>query len=75
LSEEKTEYHPICDKAALQLLERSLNEAHQSGTLIFLAGQLASMLHNHYEKYGEITASELEILIAKAAEEIISEAK
>jgi hypothetical protein len=84
LSEEKTENQPAgnanelpspSNKGALQAFERSLTEAHQSGELYFLAVQLASILREHYEKYGEITASELESLITKAAEEMVSAAK
>jgi hypothetical protein len=84
LSEEKTENQPTGNanelpnpskRVALQAFERSLTEAYQSGELYFLAVQLASILWEHNEKYGEITASELESLIAKAAEEMVSAAK
>jgi hypothetical protein len=60
------------DKAVLVSLERAIEEAHRQGTLFFLAVELVSMLHEHHGRYGQISARELENLIARAAEKMIS---
>lgn len=60
---------------ALQALESALVEARQQGTLFYLTVELTTMLYEHYGKYGRITARELENLIVKAAEKMISQAK
>lgn len=63
------------NRAALQTLEYAIVEARQDGTLFFLAVELAAMLYEHYGKQGRITARELESLMARAAEKMISEAE
>lgn len=63
------------NRAALQAFERAIVDAHQDGTLFYLAVELAAMLYEHYGKYGRITARELENFIARAAEKMSSEAE
>ena len=52
---------------------RTIETAHKNGVAFLLALQLVSMLQHYYEKYGSITAPELEGLIVEAAEAMIKE--
>ena len=79
MSKDRTEYSydglvPSVDKIIItHRFVRTIETAHETGVALFLATQLVPTLQHHYEKYGSITAPELEGLIVEAAKAMIKE--